>query len=132
MKFQGAFIKAIIPIISIVLALIGIVQLRSGTLAIGTVCIVLAVTAFVLSIQRLEKNPITSEELETLNPTLVPRVMWVIVSALVIISVIYVADNVKTVETDRIAVTAWVLAMLIGFILTWWRAIRLLLTDKFT
>lgn len=132
MKFQSAFLRGVIPFFSILLTFIGIVQLRSGILGMGTICIVLAILSFVYSMRLLEKNPFTSEELETLRPTLVPRVFWVIVIGSVLLSVIYVADNVKNVETDRIAVAAWVSAMMLGLILTWWQTIRLLLTDRFS
>ena len=57
--------------------------------------------------------------------------MWVVVTGLVILSVIFVADNAKSVETDRIAVTAWVCAMILGLILTWWDTIRHLLVSRF-
>lgn len=132
MKVQGTFIKAIIPIISIVLALAGLIQLRGGNWIAGAVCITLAITSFVISIQLLEKRPITPEELETQDPTLATKVMWVIVIGLVTVSVLYVADNLKSVETDRIAVTAWAGAVVLGLILTWGSTIRLLFADKFS
>ena len=132
MKFQSVFLRAVIPIFSLLLAFTGIVQLRSGSLGLGAICIVLAISSFVLSVQLLEKNPFTSGELETLSPTLAPRVLWAIVIGSVLLSVIYVADNVKNVETDRIAVVAWVSAMLFGLILMWQATIRLFLAGKFS
>lgn len=125
-------IKTVSPIGSILLAFAGIIQLRSGSWTTGAMCIVPAIAVFVLNMQSLEKGPLESDEFDALQPILVPRVIWLIVTGLVIISVIYVADNVKSIETDRIAVVAWMSAMILGLILMWWRTIRVLLTDKFS
>lgn len=62
---------------------------------------------------------------------MIPRILWVIVIGLVTISVIYVADNVKSAETDRFAVMSWAAAIVLSMIITWWREIRLLFTGKF-
>jgi 4-amino-4-deoxy-L-arabinose transferase-like glycosyltransferase len=129
MKFSGLFIKAIIPIISIVLALAGIVQLRSGIWTAGGICIVLAVAGFVFSTRLVEKSLLSSEELETLNPVLIPRILWVIIISLVAISVLYVVDNVKSTETDRFAVASWAFAMVLSLIVTWWQPIKSILTN---
>ena len=129
MKLSGPFIKAVIPIISIVLALAGIVQLRSEIWMAGGICIALAVAGFVLSTQLVEKSSFSSEELETLNPVLIPRILWVIIISLVAISVIYVADNVKSAETDRFATASWAFAIVLSLIVTWWQPIKSILTN---
>ncbi|HET9905766.1 MAG TPA: glycosyltransferase family 39 protein, partial [Anaerolineales bacterium] len=130
MNFLKLFIEAFIPISSIILAVTGIIQLRSGDVTTGVVCIFLAIATFVFSMRRLEKNTVEQEKRVSLKPASVPSVSWVIVVGLVVISVIYVADNVKSAVTDRIAVIAWVLAMLLGLFLTWWQTLGLFLTNK--
>ena len=70
--------------------------------------------------------------LEVPKSVLVAVILWAVVVSLITISVIYGADNVKSVKTDRIAVAAWVCAMVLGLTMTWWQVIRLLLTDRFT
>lgn len=129
MKSPGKFFKAIIPIISIVLALTGSVQLRSGIWTAGAICIVLAVAVFVISVRRTEKNPFTAEELETVKPILVPRIVWFIIISLVTFSVIDVAGSVNRAETDRIAAAAWVCAPALSLMIPWWNGIRRSLTD---
>ncbi|HKY52666.1 MAG TPA: glycosyltransferase family 39 protein, partial [Anaerolineales bacterium] len=129
MKSPGILLKAVLPILSIVLALAGIVQLRSGIWAAGGICIVLAVAGFALSTRLVEKSPFSSEEFETLNPILIARILWIIIISMVAISVIYVADNTKSAETDRFAVTAWVFAILLSLITTWWQPIKSILTN---
>ena len=121
MKFLILFIKALVPISSIALALAGIVQLRSQIWAAGTICIVLAIIGFVFSIRLLEKNPFALEELEAIKPILVPAILWVVIIGLVAISVIYVADNVQTADTDRFATAAWAAAVILSLIVVWRR-----------
>ena len=129
MKIPGLLIKAVIPIISIVLALTGIVQLRSGIWTAGGICIALAVAGFVFSTQMIEKNSFSSGELETLNPIWIRRILWVIVVSLVATSVLFVVDNVKSTETDRFAVASWTFAMVLSLIVTWWQPIKSILTN---
>jgi hypothetical protein len=124
MKFPYLFIKAVIPIISIVLALAGVIQLRSGIWTAGGIFIVLALAGFVLSIRRIEKNPCTAEELETLKPILVPRIVWFISISLVTLSVIYVAGSLRRAEADRIAAAVWMCAIVLSLMSTWWNGIR--------
>ena len=121
MKFPGLFIKAVTPIAALVLALAGIVQLRSQIWTAGTICILLAVGGFVFSIRLLEKSPFTPDELEILKPALFPAILWMVIVSLVMISVIYVADNVETAETDRFATAAWPIAVILSLILVWRR-----------
>jgi 4-amino-4-deoxy-L-arabinose transferase-like glycosyltransferase len=131
MKFPGLLLKAVTPTVSTVLALVGVIQLRSQIWMVGALCLVLAVIGFILSMQLLEQNPFTAEELETIKPILLPSILWVIIIGLITISVIYVADNVKSVETDRFAVFFWVIAIGLSLILTWWTTIQQLLTHGF-
>ena len=124
MKFPYLFIKAVIPIISIVLALAGIIQLRSAIWTPGGIFIVLALAGFVLSIRLIEKSLFTAEELETLKPILVPRIVWFISISLVTFSVIYVAGSLRRAQADRIAAAAWVCAIVLSLMSTWWNGIR--------
>ena len=124
MKFPYLFIKAVIPIISILLALAGVIQLRSGIWTAGGIFIVLALAGFVLSIRLIEKNPFTAEELETLKPILVPRIVWFISISLVAFSVIYVAGSLRRAEADWIAAAAWVCSIVLSLMSTWWNGIR--------
>lgn len=47
-------------------------------------------------------------------------ILWVVIICMTTLSVVYVADNTKSAETDRIAVTAWVCAIVLSLIITWW------------
>lgn len=58
---------------------------------------------------------------EVLRPVVFTVILWVVIMVLVTISVIYVADNVKTAETDRFATAAWPGAIILSLILTWRR-----------
>lgn len=131
MKFPGLFIKAVTPIVSMVLALAGVIQLRSQIWTVGTICLVLAVIGFVLSMRLLEQNPFSAEQLEDLRPILIPSILWVSIIGLLIISVIFVADNTKTTETDRVASLAWVCSIFLSLMVIWWGTIQQLFTNKF-
>ena len=131
MKFPGLFIKAVTPIVSMVLALAGVIQLRSQIWTVGTICLVLAVIGFVLSMRLLEQNPFSAEQLEDLRPILIPSILWVSIIGLLIISVIFVADNTKTSETDRVASLAWVCSIFLSLMVIWWGTIQQLFTNKF-
>ncbi|HZM20634.1 MAG TPA: glycosyltransferase family 39 protein [Anaerolineales bacterium] len=131
MKFPGLFIKAVTPIVSMVLALAGVIQLRSQIWTVGTICLVLAVIGFVLSMRLLEQNPFSVEQLEDLRPILIPSILWVSIIDLLIISVIFVADNTKTSETDRVASLAWVCSIFLSLMVIWWGTIQQLFTNKF-
>src|SRR5688572_17601504 len=121
MKFPGLFIKAVTPIVALVFALAGIIQLRSQIWIAGAICIILAVVGFVFSMRLLEKSPFTPEELASVKPVLIPAIIWMVIVSLITISVIYVADNVKTAETDRFATAAWPAAVILSLIFTWRR-----------
>lgn len=121
MKFPGLFIKAVTPIVALVLAFAGIIQLRSQIWTAGAICIILAVGGFVFSMRLLEKSPFTPEELDAVKPVLLPGILWVVIIGLVTSSVIYVADNVKTADTDRFATAAWPGAVILSLILVWRR-----------
>ena len=124
MKFPGLFIRAVTPIAALVLALAGIVQLRSQIWTLGIICILLAVVGFVFSMRLLEKSPFTPEEVDSVKPVLIPAIIWMVIVSLVTISVIYVADNVETAETDRFATAAWPAAVILSLIFTWRRVNR--------
>lgn len=56
-----------------------------------------------------------------LSPSLVKVIFRVVVIGLVTISVIYVADNVKTETTDRIASMGWICGIVLSLIIIWRR-----------
>ena len=58
---------------------------------------------------------------EVLRPVVVTVILWVVIIGLVTISVIYVADNVKTADKDRFSTAAWVAAVILSLVLTWRR-----------
>jgi 4-amino-4-deoxy-L-arabinose transferase-like glycosyltransferase len=113
------FARAITPIASIILMMAGIVQLRAQLLATGAVCLILAMAGFILSIRLLEKAPLAPEEVERLRPFGLPGILWVITISLVMLSVLYVADNFESIETDRIAAVAWITSIILGLLITW-------------
>ena len=113
------FVKAVTPIASILLILAGIIQLRAQFWATGAVCTLLAMAGFILSMRLLEKSAYTPEELEALRPFILPGILWVIIIGLMMLSVFYVADNFKSMETDRVAVVAWTSSLVLGLLVTW-------------
>jgi len=119
MNLPRSFIKAATPIASIFLILAGLIQLRAQIWTIGGLCILLAMTGFILSIRLLENAPFTTEEIDTLRPLIVPAVLWTLVIALLTVSVFYVADNFKSAQTDRIASVAWLGAVILGWMMIW-------------
>ena len=119
MKLLQLFIKAATPIASIAFALAGIIQLRAQFWTAGAIFIGLAVIGFMLSMRLLEKTPFTPQELETLRPFAVPAIAWIVAINLMTISVVYVADNFKSAETDRIAELAWIGSVILSLIITW-------------
>ena len=121
MNLPRLFIKAATPIASIFLILAGIIQLRAQIWTTGTICIILAMVGFILSMRMLENTPFTTEEIEALRPIIAPAILWTIVLSLLTVSVFYVADNFKSGETDRIAAVAWVSSVVLGMITIWGR-----------
>ncbi|HXQ36503.1 MAG TPA: hypothetical protein VN843_21000, partial [Anaerolineales bacterium] len=67
---------------------------------------------------------------EMLRPLLVLAILWVVIIVLVTISVIYVADSVKSAKTDRFAVVSWAIAIIMSLMVVWWRTIKQLFTGK--
>jgi hypothetical protein len=124
MKFQRLFIKAFTPIISIVLLLASIALLRAKFFGGGSICLLLALAGFIFSIRYLEKSPFTPAELDTLRPFLSSFGVWLLIISLTLISVLYVADNAKTTETDRVAAFAFVGSLILGLLAVWWGAWR--------
>lgn len=121
-------IKAITPIASIFLILAGIVQLRAQIWTMGAICVLLAMAGFIFSMRLLERTPLTMEEFEILRPFLVPAALWMCVLVLLTIATFYVADNIKSAETDRIAAVAWVCSVLLGLLIMGWK--RFTIIDK--
>src|SRR5688500_2357644 len=113
------FIKAIIPIASIILILAGIIQLRAQFWAAGAVCLILAMAGYILGMRLLENAPFTPEELERLSPFILPGILWTVIVSLSMLSVLYVTDNFKSPETDRIASLAWTSSFVLGLLVTW-------------
>lgn len=124
MNLPRLFLKAATPIASIFLILAGIIQLRAQVWATGTICIILAMVGFILSMRLMENAPFTTEEIEALRPWIAPAILWTIVLSLLTISVFYVSDNFKSAETDRIAAVAWVSSVILGMFTIWGRRMR--------
>ena len=124
MKPHRLFVKAVAPVVSILLSLAGVIFLRAQFWTVGAGCLVLALLGFTYSLRLLEKSPFTPEELETLRPWLPRAIVWLIVIGLSFISVLYVADNVRDARTDRIATLAFVSSVLLGLAAVWWRSLR--------
>jgi 4-amino-4-deoxy-L-arabinose transferase-like glycosyltransferase len=123
MKSPGLFLKAATPVASIVLALAGILQLRAQFWVTGGICIGLAVIGFMTSMRLAEKTPFTPEQLDALRPFAIPAIAWLVIASLLSASVVYVADNFRSAETDRVAEIAWVSALLLSLLVTWRRSI---------
>lgn len=119
MKSPGLFLKAAMPVVSIVLALTGILQLRAQFWVAGAICISLSLVGFMTSMRLAEKAPFTPEEMHTIRPFVIPVILWAFIASLLSISVVYVADNLKSPETDRIAEIAWVSALVLSLLITW-------------
>jgi 4-amino-4-deoxy-L-arabinose transferase-like glycosyltransferase len=119
MSLPRLFVKAATPIASIFLILAGIVQLRGQLWTAGAICLVLAMTGFIISMRQLERAPFTGEEVETLRPWIAPVLAWTLVLSLLTISVFYVADNLNSAQTNRIAAAAWVVSVILGLLLVW-------------
>jgi 4-amino-4-deoxy-L-arabinose transferase-like glycosyltransferase len=119
MSLPRLLIKAATPIASILLILAGIVQLRGQIWTAGAVCLALAMLGFILSVRLLERAPLTTEEVESLRPWTAPVLAWAVVISLLTVSVFYVADNVKSAQTDRAASAAWMGSVILGFLVVW-------------
>lgn len=118
------FIKAVAPIASIFLILAGVIQLRAQSWASGTICILVAMVGFMISMRLFENTPFTDEELETLRPFVIPVASWTIIVSLLSISIFYVIDSFKSAETDRIAAIAWIVSVLLGLFTVWGNWLR--------
>lgn len=119
MSLPRLFIKACAPIVAIFFILAGIVQLRAQFWTVGTICIILAMVGFILSMRVHENTPFTFDEIETLQPFVVPVALWTIVFSFLAVSVSYVIDNFVSAETNRIAVATWVGSVILGLIIVW-------------
>lgn len=119
MKPSNLFIKAVIPITAVALVVSGVIQLRAQFLTTGGICIGLAMLGFIYGIRRLEREPFSSEELEALRGYTIPAIIWVIILELLTLSVVYVADTVKTAMTDRAAAVAWLMSVILSLLIIW-------------
>jgi 4-amino-4-deoxy-L-arabinose transferase-like glycosyltransferase len=72
----------------------------------------------------LENAPLTSEELETLRPFLLPGILWAMIFSLLMLSVFYVSDNFTSPETDRIAAVAWTGSVVFGLLMIWTQGLQ--------
>ena len=66
MKFQRLLIKALAPIVSIVLLLVGVILLRSQLWWAGTIGGLLALAVFIYSVRLLERSPRLPEVMDVL------------------------------------------------------------------
>jgi 4-amino-4-deoxy-L-arabinose transferase-like glycosyltransferase len=134
MSLPRLFIKATIPLASILLIFAGLIQLRAQFWTIGAICLVLAMVGFIFSVRLLERSPFTVDEIETLRPWAAPVLLWGVVISLLAISVLNVTDHFNSIETDRIAAAAWVLSVLLGLFIIWgkglWSIDRTTLSEK--
>lgn len=121
MKITNIFVKAAIPLVSITVLLAGIIQLRSQFQLTGAICIVMALLGFILSTRILENHPFTPEDLDRLQPLVIPASIWTIVINLLIVSVTYVVDTIQSAATDRVAVQAWVGSLILSLGYIWWQ-----------
>lgn len=119
MKSPRLLVKAVTPLASIAFALAGLLQLRAQFWVTGALSLLIAVIGFTVSMRLLEKTPFTSDEIESLRPFAIPAIGWAIVASLLSVSVVYVADNFKSPETDRTAELAWVGSVLLSLWLVW-------------
>src|SRR5215510_9359218 len=104
---------------SIVLALAGILQLRAQFWISGGLCLTAAVIGFTASMRLAEQTPFTAEEIESLRPFTRLVIVWAVIFSLLSISVVYVADNIKSSSTDRIAELAWTGSVLLSLLIIW-------------
>ncbi len=119
MNSPKLFIKAATPMASIALALAGIMQLRAQFWISGGLCIAAAVIGFTASMRLAEQTPFTAEEIESLRPFARLAIVWAVIFSLLSISVVYVADNIRSSSTDRIAEIAWVGSVLLSLWIIW-------------
>jgi 4-amino-4-deoxy-L-arabinose transferase-like glycosyltransferase len=124
MQHRRLIVKALAPILSIVLLFVGVILLRAKLWPAGTVCLLLALVGFVYGMRLLEKSPFTQEELDTLRPLIPTFLIWLAVISLSLLSVYYVADNFISPETDRIAAIAFASSVLLGLLAVWWKGLR--------
>ncbi len=118
-------IKALTPIVSIVFLLAGVLFLRAQFGIPGASCLLLALMGFIYSMRLLENSSFTSEEMDKLRLVVPSIVVWLLVVSFTMVAVLYVADNTKSTETDRIAVLAFIGSVVLGLLAVWWKALRL-------
>ncbi|MGE5642426.1 MAG: ArnT family glycosyltransferase [Byssovorax cruenta] len=120
MKPRRLLIKALAPIASIVLLLVGVILLRAQLWSLGTITVLLALVGFIYSIRLLESLPLVSEEMDVLRPMLPSLLVWLLVLCLSLVAVLYVADNFKSAQTDHVAALAFLGSVILGLLAVWW------------
>lgn len=120
MKSPRLLIKAVAPIASIVLLLVGVILLRAQLWSLGTITVLLALVGFIYSIHLLESLPLVSEEMDVLRPMLPSLLVWLLVLCLSLVAVLYVADNFKSAQTDHVAALAFLGSVTLGLLAVWW------------
>ncbi|HSL27962.1 MAG TPA: glycosyltransferase family 39 protein [Anaerolineales bacterium] len=125
------FVKATIPIISIFLILVGIIQLRAQIWTAGAICLILAMAGFMFGMRMFENSPFTAEESEIVRPFIRPALLWALVLSLVALSMLYVVDNSASAESDRIAAGAWLTSVILGLVLVWGKRPEAGVTQRF-
>ena len=124
MKSQRLFIKALAPIISIVFLLAGVILLRAQFWILGASCFFLALFGFIYSIRLSELSPFTPQEMDVLRPLVPILLVWLLVFSLTMVAVLYVADNVKSAKTDRVADFAFISSLILGLLVVWWKSLK--------
>src|SRR5512139_4245070 len=100
MGYRRLLVKALAPILSIVLLFISIILLRAKLWPAGTICLLLALAGFIYGMRLLEKSPFTPGEHDLLRPYLPTLLVWLAVISLSLLSVYHVADAFKSPGTD--------------------------------
>jgi 4-amino-4-deoxy-L-arabinose transferase-like glycosyltransferase len=124
MKHPRLFVKALAPALSAFLLLAGITLLRARVWAAGAGCLFFALAGLAWSVRLLERTPFTTEEMDVLRPRLPSLILWTVIASLTFISVLYVADDTKSAETDQIASLAFLLSLFLGLAAVWWDSLQ--------
>lgn len=123
MQHSRLLIKALAPVVSVVFLLAGIALLRAQFWMAGVGCLFAALAGLIYSMRLLEGSPFTSEEMEALRPFLPTLLVWLVIASLTFLSVLYVADNSKSIESDRTAILAFLGSFMLALITVWWKGL---------
>lgn len=105
------FVRAAEPAFAIALTGVGIALLRGQIWLGGGVFLILGLASMAFSQYRLQKAPLTAGELKELQPILPSTILWITAFGLVLISTVFVADNIVNSETNRAAAILWICGM---------------------